>query len=222
MKTFSANIVFFLVIIISFIFAKDIIVTTDNGDHVILHDDGTWEILQEMAQNNNFDFRNINWGMDINEVKASESFEWKKGIIDANTQFLCANMSLMGEEAMLVYYFNLNRVYRTRYIIKENHSNKTEYWRFYKYLIGEINNKYGDPTPNYTGEPIWLDDIYKDDTDNWGMAIATGKMIATANWELPKSTICAIIQGDNNEIELWLEFEAVNFKIIEAKKTEAF
>ncbi|MCF7832063.1 MAG: hypothetical protein K9N05_00620 [Candidatus Marinimicrobia bacterium] len=222
MKIFTAKIVFLFVIIISFIFAKEIILTTDNGDNVILHENGTWEILPQVIQDNNYDFRNINWGMTFTEVKESEPFKWKKGDIDANTQFLCTNTHLMGDKAMLVYYFNLNRVYRARYILKESHSNKTEYWNFYKHLIGEINNKYGESAPNYTGEPIWLDDVYKDDPVNWGEAIATGKMVATANWELPKSTICAIIQGDNNEIELWLEFEAVNFKKIEAKKTEAF
>jgi len=211
-----------MIIIASIVLAEDVKAITDNGKTVILHENGTWEILINENSQDSFDFRKINWGMSKSDVMKSEPFEWEEGELDPNTQVLYTNIDLMSEETMLVYYFNVNRVYQTRYIIKEIHSNKTEYWRVYKRLMVELKNKYGDPVSNYTGDPIWLDDLYQDDPNDWGMAIATGDMFALAKWNLPKNTISALIQGDNYKINIFLEFKANNIKVIEAEETDAF
>jgi len=216
------TIVLLMIIITAFIFAEDIKLITDNGEVVILHENGTWEKLINNNSMNGFDFRRINWGMDINTVKESEPFEWEKGELDVNTQYLFSHIDLLGEETMLAYYFNLNRVYQTRYMITEKHSNKTEYWQFYKRLISELKNKYGNSASCHTGQPVWLNELNKDNPDDWGTAISTGDMHAVAKWELPETTIIAIIKGNNHDIDLWLEFKAKNINVIETKKTEAF
>lgn len=203
-------------------YSEDLSAITNDGTNVILHSDGTWTAAEESNRSGDFDFRKIYWGMNKNNVMASEPFTWNEGELDPNTVYLYTTVDLLGDEFLLIYYLNLDRVYRIRYSITEKHSNRTDYWRFYTRLVSALKEKYGEPSADYDGAPFWKDDLYKDQPSDWGMALAVGDMFALAIWPTERSEITALIQGDNYDIDLFLEFEANDFDYVEAEATPAF
>jgi hypothetical protein len=195
---------------------------TSDGKTVNLFEDGTWEYSDKVDTVGNFDLRKVNWNMTIDQVRSSETLDWEVGEIDDNTSYLAAETKFLDNEAILAYYFNLNRLYKVRYIITKSHSNKTDYWFDYKTYLEAISEKYGSPSSEYDGMPIWKDDLYKDDPSDWGMAIAIGDMLACAIWETDRTQISALIQGDNYKISTVIDFDSKNFEVIEVEKIQQF
>ncbi|RDG28963.1 hypothetical protein DV872_24090 [Oceanispirochaeta sp. M1] len=202
-------------------FSEDQIAIMTNGSKVILHDDGTWSKSESESPSEDYDFRKVKWNMTIDEVKTSESFKWEDGG-DSESYYIYTEIDFLSEKSLLAYYFNENRLYQARYIVTQKHSNKTDYWRAYKRFVEALKGKYGETVENNTGEPIWKDDLYKDDPSDWGMAISVGDMLAIASWETPKTSISSIINGDNYKIDLNVYFEAKDFEKVETEKVDAF
>ena len=54
------------------------IAVTDSGKKVVLHENKTWEYLENQTlinSSNEYDFRNVSWGMDVSQIKASEKLK---------------------------------------------------------------------------------------------------------------------------------------------------
>jgi len=205
----------------SFLIAENQIAIASDGTKVILHDDGTWSISEINIDPDNFDFRKTRWNMSMEDVKASETLTWEEGeTVDA--KFIYTEIDFLGEKSLLVYFFNKDRLYQAKYVIIQEHSNRTDYWFAYKRFVKALKGKYGATAPDNTGNPIWKDDLYKNKPSDWGMAIATGDMLAIATWDTPNSLISTIVKGDNYKINLAVYFEAKDFQMIEADKVDAF
>ena len=205
------------------IFSQDIQATTDSGDRVNLYEDGTWTFIEKnMDIDDNFDVRKVKWNMTIEEVKASEDFEWIEGGEDQYFSFIYVPIEFLDEESYLAYYFNMNRLHTLAYIINEEHSNPTDYWLAFKRILNALIDKYGKANTDYKGEPIWKNNLYKDDQSNWGFAISIGHMEAYANWETDNSEILLGIKGDNYDIDLRLQISAKDFQNIEKEKVSPF
>lgn len=204
------------------IFSQNNEAITKDGRTVIINDDGTWQYKDIITNTDAFDIRKANWYMTTEQVKLSETFKWEESTIDSNTKYLVATTDFLGDEALLVYYFNLDRLFEVRYVITEKHTNKTDYWSDYKKYVSALKGKYGQTLMNYDGSPIWKDDLYEDDPSEWGMAIAVGDMAALASWETDTTSISALIQGDNYDITTIISFSSKDFVKIEAEKTQQF
>ena len=99
----------------------------------------------------------------------------------------------------------------------EKHSNKTLYISDFKDINNQLSKKYGKPKKD---EIIWLDDLYKDDPSDYGLAISIGHVRYLAEWDLSESEIQSVLQGDNYEINFWVEYKGKAFKELEEKVIE--
>ncbi|MDA3941883.1 MAG: hypothetical protein PF693_21650 [Spirochaetia bacterium] len=221
------NIIIVLITILglSLISANDISATTDSGKKVFLHDDGTWSYNEPVeTSTDTFDIRKASWYMNMEQVKESEPFEWTEGEVNEDIKYIITSIDFLGEDSYLAYYFNADRLYQVKYIINEDHSNKTDYWRAFKRFIDALKSKYGETKPGNSGKPIWKNRLSEDDPDNWGLAISKGEMLALAAWETERSEVFTQIDGDNYKINLIVSFEAKNFEfgMLGSEKTPAF
>ena len=180
-----------------FAFGQSIAISND-GTIVQLNDDGTWSKQIEVKIANSI-FRNTKWGMSIEDVKKVE----KLTISFENNDSLFVETSINGLICDSIYIFADNKLVRGRYFFKENHSNLNNYINDYMSIQELLTMKYGKPIDE---NQIWRDDLYKEDSDNWGMAIASGRMFFYSDWETEDTIIHQEIWGDNYEIKHTIDY----------------
>ena len=117
-------------------------------------------------------------------------------------------------DVIAAYVFVDDQLSRGVYLINESHSNKTEYISDSNNLSGLLTKKYGEPSG---GDTFWLDDLYKDDPSDWGMAVAVGHMSKTASWETNNFKVGMILTGDNYDISLKIEYASKVLAKVEKK-----
>ena len=160
------------------------------------------------------DFRQADYGMTIEQVKASEQgVEW----IDYSADIVGFKTKLAGLDALCGYVFVDDQFVRGTYVITEKHSNKTTYLSDYKTLTGLLQKKYGEPAKD---ETIWLNDLYKNMPSRHGMAVAVGHLSKYAQWATEDTDITALLTGDNYKITLKLEYKSSDLGAMEAQKKE--
>jgi hypothetical protein len=151
------------------------------------------------------DFRSADFGMSPAQVRATEpDTQWleKDGIIGFKTK-------VGGLDALAQYEFTRGRFSRGGYQITARHSNSTDYLGDYASLQMLLREKYGPPKQDRT---IWLKDLYKDDPQHWGTAVASGQLRKMSEWQTDRAKINLLISGDNFEVELFVLYASLALK----------
>ena len=152
-----------------------------------------------------YDFRKINWGMKKEEVKATERgkivFETEDEVDfmvpDFDNDFKCG------------YMFLEDKLYRSTYLFIGKFTNKNDYiYEFEKWKEALI-KKYGKPTLD---KVVWKNDLYKNDKQEWGMAVSVGHLLYAGQWETPTTEIGIMLMGNNYKINLGIFYESKELK----------
>lgn len=151
------------------------------------------------AQTKEFDFRKAKWGMTENEVRASETGKFYTDIVNGFVyEDRIADMN-----AFVFYMFGSNKLAMASYMIDKEHSNKNDYISDFKTLKNLLIKKYGEP---YLDKTIWKNNLYKNDLDDYGMAISVGHLVYTAKWSHIGTEIFLRLSGDNYKIMLGIDY----------------
>lgn len=189
--------------------------TTEDGKKVLLKDDGTWEyvVKEEPIKKDKYNFRKTTWGMTKEQVKKTE-----KGKVEIEKDnSLIYSGKVGGLECGIGYVFAEGKLVRTRYLIIEKHTNKNDYITDYKSLKEILTKKYGKPIED---KQYWKKDLYKNDYQDWGFAISLGHLTYFATWRTNKTDIVLGLYGDNYKINLGVEYESIQLKVLEEKARE--
>lgn len=108
------------------------------------------------AEEAKYDFRKTNWGMNKEQVKATED---KKPDFDEDT-FVEYKVEISGNDFKCVYNFLQDKLYSSIYIFNGTHTNKNDYIYDYENLKEILIKKYGKPKAD---EIVWKNDLYKND-----------------------------------------------------------
>ena len=173
-------------------------VLTSEGKAVILNKDGTWKYIV-ISTKDNAAFRKAIWGSSKEDIKKLETNE----IAHESDDAIFYKTSIWGLDCSAIYIFADNKLVRGRYYFTPDHTNKTDFIDDFKKMKSLLTEKYGDPIDD---QQIWKNDLYKDDPDNWGMAVATGEMYCFANWETESTDISIQLWGDNFEIKHIIDY----------------
>ena len=158
------------------------------------------------------DFRNIRWGMSRKEVIASESIE-----LEAGERTLFGSVRIAGLDSYVVYIFAEDKLVRAKYSFTERHSNKNDYLSDFQSIRTSLLKKYGTPEDH----TFWTNDLYKDDRQDYGMAVAAGHMEKYSIWEIERQQIILSITGDNYDIKNSVEYSSNEFDEFEDRTVEA-
>jgi hypothetical protein len=186
-------------------------ITTD-GKTVLLKSDGTWVYKKEKEASSDFDFRKTRWGMSKSKVKATES-----GKIVRDNNILGYEGNIAGLDTLIVYIFVKDKLVRAKYIFIERHSNMNDYLSDYSKIKEILSKKYKSPTKDKT---YWKKDLYKNDYQNWGMAVAVGHLAKYSNWKTTESDIWLSLSGDNYKISHIAEYLSIRLANLEKAKSE--
>jgi len=150
---------------------------------------------------NKFNFRSVNWGMSKNEVKEKETAKLMGDIGDS----LFYKTNVAGFSCVLGYSFANDKLVRGAYIIEEKHSNYNLYIQDYNKLKELLTKKYDTPIED---SHKWFNDLYKDDPEEYGMAVAVGHLRYAADWNINNTLIQLRLYGDNYKINLMVAYDS--------------
>jgi hypothetical protein len=206
------GIIFFLSICCLQVNAKDIEAITTGGKSVLLHENGKWEFNKKTENTTDFSFRKTKWGMSKSQVKGAEV-----GKILRDDDVLAYKANVAGFDTLIAYIFVDNKLVRAKYVFIEQHSNPNAYISDYSTIQKILNKKYGDPADDKT---YWQNDLYKDDNQEWGMAISVGHLSKYSNWKVSNTKVWLSLNGDNYKINHSVEYSSVKLSGLESAKSE--
>ncbi len=157
-----------------------------------------------------YDFRETNWGFQRNQVINSE----KQPVFVNKDNIIGYESSIAGMKCLIGYIFTDEKLTRAKYVIQETHTNKSDY----KTLKSLLTKKYGSTILD--NDQKWFNDLYKDEYQQWGMAISLGHLSYISSWQTPKTKIDLVLSGDNYEINLVIEYKSTQFEGVEKKLKE--
>lgn len=154
-------------------------------------------------------FRNTKWGMSVEEVKAHEDLALiGEDSDEVQTALQYASTSVAGLQGIPYYGFQNDKLYRAFYKFDVKHSNDNLYIDDFNSLVKSLTQKYGEPKSNIKK---WFNDLYKDDPDDWGMAVAAGHLAYVAQWDTEDTAILLYLKGDNFKMSFALTYTDINY-----------
>lgn len=157
-------------------------------------------------------FRQTTWGMSGEEVRATES---TPPIPQFETDTLYAyNDTLLGYKVVVVYRFvhPHKQLWQAKYLLNEEFTNKNNYLLTYNEWVKALTEKYGAVTEK---KVLWQNNLYRDDPEQYGMAISVGHLQAFNTWELNNTTITAAIYGEKFGITTVVEYTTTDDALLQ-------
>lgn len=161
-----------------------------------------------------YDFRNVNWGMSREEVKSIETADDFLELEDGAYTYKATVASL---DSYLIYDFVENKLASSAYMFLVEHSNENLYIEDFYDLKTLLIKKYGEPAFNIIN---WDNDLYKDSEQDYGFAVSIGHLEYFTRWETDKTTIKLQLGGDNYDILLSLIYISKEYKDLLNKADE--
>ncbi len=158
------------------------------------------------------DFRKTSWGMTRERVKAVESSKLIKE--DERGLFYSSELTGFGD-VLIGYIFAQGKLVRTSYVSEVRHTNSNAFIEDFTHLKSILTEKYGKPESD---DVVWLDDLYKDDPDNWGMAVSAGHLVYDAAWKTKTTNILEKLKGDNFDVTLIVQYSSIELSGLEEAK----
>jgi len=158
-------------------------------------------------------FRGVEWGSSPETVTESEA---KAPASEGDGQLVFED-SIDNLDCYAIFTFVQGQLVRGTYGITEEHANQNDYIGDYMKLKNLLEKKYGEPATDRT---IWKDDLYKDRRDDWGMAIATSRLVYNSTWVSGDTDIMLGLYGDNYDIHLTIWYSSISLKNLEKEADE--
>jgi hypothetical protein len=153
-----------------------------------------------------YDFRKTNWGMNKEQVKATEG---KKPDVEANA-LLKYKVNVDGRGFSCYYNFLEDKLYSCIYLFTGEHTDKNLYIDDYAEIKETLTYEYGKPELDISG--LWTNNLYKGDRSHWGFAIGVGHVTYGATWETPTTEIMIMLVGANSRIRLIIGYDSKELK----------
>jgi hypothetical protein len=167
-------------------------------------------LLKEIQTSGKRDFRKITWGMPMATVKLTEANDPGS----ENDSAIIYPRNVAGMDAILGYLFVDDKLVRAKYIFRQQHSDLNEYIEDHNNLKKTLVKKYGKPTKERT---VWSNDLYTKIPSQWGIALGLGYMTYLSYWNIKNTEITLTLKGENNKIDLWLEYKSKALANLENK-----
>jgi hypothetical protein len=158
-------------------------------------------------------FRFSKWGSTKAQVREDEILI--KG--EESENLIVYNSNVLDMDAYIAYIFVNDTLTRGKFIFREDHTNKNDFIYDYKKLQSLLIKKYGIANVNDT---IWKDDLYKDDKEDWGLAISMGHLTYFTTWVTDDIELILHLSGENAGITLLIEFTSLAYKEYEKNYRE--
>ena len=161
-----------------------------------------------LAEEQQYDFRKTNWGMNEEQVKEIEINE----ILENYEDGFAYKAKINRLDCKIIYQFLENKLYIAGYLFTGLHTNYDLWIDDYQKIKKLLIEKYGKPIK---GGIFWTSDLYKEmwaNSQNLGTAISMGYLIYYTEWDTPKTKIWIGLKGDNLDIDFRVTYESKELK----------
>lgn len=131
------------------------------------------------------------WGMSKKQVKAL----FPKARAEGET--LATTTEVAGKSAIVVFVFAGDRLARVGVVFTERYLNTNQYVLDFEAMCALVTRKYGAPTED---EERWSGELFRDDPEQLGTAVASGQHRRWTTWETPETEIEASLSGERFEV----------------------
>lgn len=167
------------------------------------------EVLNSL---DNSTFRNTKWGMNRLEVIQVEG----KPNEDSDGILVYTSKLVGGLIADVIFIFVDDVLVRSKYIFNNEHSNNNDFIKDYEKVQEILTEKYGDP---YANRKNWDNDLFKEDFQNYGMAVSVGHLSMQSGWVDINSDILHSLSGENYDIFHIIQYSSN--ALLELEKAES-
>ena len=177
-------------------------------------------LIAQDQEEEDYTFRSTRWGMSVSEVIEQEGKPDGKSNLDSAEygEGLFYEVSVVGIDATLFYYFTENKLTRCGYLFVETYLNKNHHIDNFKRIKKSVSKKYGSPEFD---KKKWSQDLFKDDPSNYGQAVAIGHLEYVASWETEETELWLLLNGENFEVTHMLDYYSKEFEeLVEQKEEE--
>lgn len=123
---------------------------------------------------------------------------------------LTYSTSVTGLDSLALLTFVNDKLSSVTYIFTNRHTDDNLYISDFDSVDAALKGKYGNPE---THGVYWRNNLYKDDHEHWGLAIAAGQMYMDANWETDDTEITHRLVGDNFTITHGVGYVSREFRL---------
>jgi hypothetical protein len=162
-----------------------------------------------------YDFRKTTWGQTKKEVEQTETLI----PIHSDDKVIMYKETLLGFPTIVGYVFNQNRLVRGAYSFSQSHTNKNDYISDFEKIKFTLSKKYGFPQSDIKN---WKNSLYKNDPEQFGLAISIGHLEYVSKWETERTLIFLVLKGDNYKITFQLFYDSKNIEIKEQDESDKF
>jgi hypothetical protein len=210
--TVLSTILFFLAVSS---FADEEAIST-SGKRFLIKDNGTWAALAPASASTK-DFRNCLWGMTKKAVIKAEGIT-ESALAYNDDNMMASSSTIAGLSCNIIYIFAYDKLVRAKYYITESHTNNNIFIeQDYPKLKTLLSSKYGQPIDEGTD---WSNDLYKDDPQDWGTALAYGHLSFHTQWETEATSIYLYLSGDNFKVTFGIEYTSKEWGNLEKKQQD--
>lgn len=159
-------------------------------------------------------FRQTYWGMYKEQVIALEGTP----VVNEKDILLYDDQQIANQfDVQIGYVFVNNKLVRSKYLLANEHTNDNKYIEDFLNVTELLEKKYGNAIEK---EKLWSNDLYKNNIDNYGMAVSVGHLTIYYKWRTKDTDIIAKISGDNYSIVNQIEYKSRLLESVEKKENE--
>jgi hypothetical protein len=156
------------------------------------------------------DFRKTTWGMPRSEVVLTEADD----PTSEDDSALIYSRKVAGMNALMGYLFVEDKLVKAKYMFHQQHSEFNQYITDYNNLKKALEKKYGKAQKE---RDIWSNDLYTNIPAEWGKAVSLGYLTRLSYWGIKNSEITLLLKGEDEKIDLWLEYKSKALANLEKK-----
>lgn len=146
-------------------------------------------------------FQKTRWGMSMPEVRAL----YRGATLSHSGKMLSLDQPVAGRDASIGFRFAEGKLASVVVQFAVEHSNQNAYLADFSELKALLAQKYGPPPDDE--EYHWSKDLFRNDPQQWGLAVAAGQLSLRTEWSTPTTHLGLVLRGDNYKLLLFLIYE---------------
>lgn len=170
-------------------------------------------IENEIKNEKSYDFRKTYWGMSKSEVKQNEN----ASIIEETDETLQYMTNLDNDKVTLVYSFVDDKLISALYFFNNSYQNPNKYIYDYERINSFLKRKYGK-TSNQLDEQEWSNTLFKNDPENWGLAVSIGQLVYVNYWSKESTQIIHMLTGENYNIRHHIQYRSKKLEYLRKER----
>ncbi len=192
------------------------IMCLSSGSHIVLASDvtPTPELSEEDSSQIAIDgFRGYAWGTSLADIVNAELTSSMVSGVDytlSNNVLFILDGEVSNYKTNVGYFFDSAlKLGKAAYLLDEEHIDYYNYYEDYCNLEELYETKYGTPAKQ---EAVWTNDLYKENKEDWGTALAAGHVTFYTEWEdSDGNSILMENFGDNAQIYTRITYKSSTY-----------